>query len=55
MSLCIICGKGEAEVPDRDSGSSRNKLCVECHAKRLRGDMGHILRVEQKRRQERNG
>jgi len=50
MSNCIICGTREATIPDRNSGSSRKKLCHFCHAERLKGDIRHILAVEMKRR-----
>jgi hypothetical protein len=49
MSLCIICHEKEATVPDRDSGSSRNKLCTDCHAARLRGDIKYILALHKKK------
>lgn len=52
MSLCIICYTREATIPDRNSGSSRKRLCHQCHAQRLAGDIRHILKVEQQRRQE---
>jgi hypothetical protein len=53
MSMCIICNHREATIPDRDSGSSRKKLCHVCHAERLKGDIRYILQVEKKRRLER--
>jgi cytochrome c553 len=52
MSLCIICHTHDATVPDRDSGSSKKRLCSACHAERLKEDLRHILKVETKRRQE---
>jgi hypothetical protein len=53
MSLCIICHTHDATIPDRDSGSSRKKLCANCHAERLKGDLRRILQIERKRRLER--
>ena len=47
---CIICREKEATVPDRDSGSSRKKLCADCHANRLKNDFINITLVERKRR-----
>lgn len=57
MSKCIICGTRPRQVPDRNSGSLRptKKICRECHADRLRGDMRHILNVEAQREHERSG
>jgi hypothetical protein len=48
MSKCIKCGEAEATVPDRDSGSNRKRLCGNCHAKRLRGDLAYILALKKK-------
>jgi|AMWB02.1.fsa_nt_gi hypothetical protein len=52
MSLCIVCHKKVATIPDRYSGSSRKKLCPECHAERLKDDLRYIIAVETKRKQE---
>ena len=43
MSKCIICHERDAIIPDRESGSSRKRVCGECHAERLRGDLEYIL------------
>lgn len=53
MSLCIICHTKDATIPDRDSGSSRKKLCGDCHAERLKEDLRRILAIERRRRLER--
>lgn len=53
MSKCIICGEKEATVPDRNTLSSRKKVCKDCHAARLRGDLVHILAVERRRKEPR--
>ncbi len=45
--MCEICGKNPATVPDRNRpGRLVNRLCGECHAKRLRGDMRFVLGVQ---------
>lgn len=43
MSKCIICGEKEATVPDRNTLSSRKKVCKDCHAERLKDDLVYIL------------
>ena len=44
--MCEICGKNPAEVPDRERmGRPINRICRECHAKRLREDMGVVVVV----------
>lgn len=51
VKLCIICGKNEATIPDRNQnniGRLINKICKYCHAERLKGDVQNIL---QKHRQ----
>jgi hypothetical protein len=53
MGLCIICHTKDATTPDRDSGSSRKKLCSDCHAERIKGDLRRILMIERRRRLER--
>lgn len=43
--LCILCRVNEAQVPDRERmGAPVKRVCRECHADRLRGDMIAILR-----------
>ena len=47
---CIICGINEATVPDRYTGGRLiNRICSECHAKRLQKDMQHIVDLHTKR------
>jgi hypothetical protein len=37
---CILCGVNEAQVPDRERmGRSIKRVCRQCHADRLKGDM----------------
>ena len=50
MAKCIICGQKEATIPDRDSFSSRKKLCADCHGIRLKNDLLNIMDVERRRR-----
>ena len=45
MSKCIRCHAREAVLPDRYSMSPRKKICRECHADRLKGDLKVILRA----------
>jgi hypothetical protein len=40
---CIICGKREATVPDRNQMSRKKRLCSQCHSDRLRTDLTNIL------------
>ncbi len=41
---CIICHTRKAEVPDRERmGRPIKRLCIKCHADRLRGDIKNIL------------
>ena len=48
-SKCIICHDRTAELPDRYSGSSRKKVCRECHAKRLQQDLAAIFKRDQQK------
>jgi hypothetical protein len=42
--LCIICREKPAEVPDRNQmGRPIKRVCRECHAARLRGDLKRIM------------
>lgn len=44
----IVCKEREAEVPDRNKmGSLKKRVCRECHAERLKGDLKHILKVHE--------
>lgn len=43
--LCEICHARPAEVPDRNRmGRPVKRICRECHALRLAGDLKEILR-----------
>lgn len=49
--MCEICGKNPAEVPDRERmGRPINRICGECHAKRLKTDMAQSLFMQKKAR-----
>lgn len=50
QKLCIVCGKGPREVPDRDSGSNVKKVCRQCHGKRLQNDLRTIIAHAQNQR-----
>ena len=48
---CIICGKKEATIPDRNEyPSRRKKICVDCHSDRLRHDFIDVLEAEKRRK-----
>ena len=50
MKMCIICKRRPAKVPDRMTmGRYIKRVCSECHAERLRGDLREIIKVEAKR------
>jgi hypothetical protein len=51
MSLCIVCHEKKATVPDRETMSSRNKICADCHAARLCGDLKHVLALHKKKKE----
>jgi len=54
MSLCKICRKNKATVPDRNHGNIgrlRFEVCGQCHADRLRNDLIDIMIVERRRRE----
>lgn len=57
MSKCILCREREAVVPDRYGDLRRKRVCRECHAGRLRGDLAEVLRIfeEKKARREAEG
>ncbi len=43
MKKCIVCGENPAEVPDRaQMGRPINRVCRECHVKRLHYDLQRI-------------
>ncbi len=42
---CVVCKTNEATVPDRnDEPRYRIRVCADCHAGRLSGDMREITR-----------
>ena len=44
LVLCIVCSERPATVPDRETmGRPIKKVCGQCHAARLRGDMHRIM------------
>ncbi len=51
MAKCIICGERPSAVPDRNTLSSRKKICTKCNAERLRDDLRYVLTVEKKRKE----
>ena len=54
--MCEICHKNPATVPDRERmGRPINRICLECHAKRLKTDMALALFMQNKRREQPNG
>lgn len=54
-SKCIVCHERPAAVPDRNTMSLRKRVCRECHAARLAGDLRHVLEVHAKRKASREG
>jgi hypothetical protein len=52
VKMCVLCHQRPAAVPDRERmGKPIKRVCRECHAARLRGDLVEILEVERKRRE----
>lgn len=50
--MCEKCGVNPATVPDRERmGRLINRLCKQCHAERLRGDLVRIMDIEKRRRE----
>lgn len=48
--MCEICHKNPAEVPDRERmGRLINRICLECHTKRLKEDMERSLELQRRR------
>ena len=53
--MCEVCGKNPAEVPDRERmGRPINRICLECHAKRLKMDIVSSMTEQIKRREQPN-
>ena len=51
--MCEVCGKNPAEVPDRERmGRPINRICLECHAKRLKMDIVFSMTVQIIKRRE---
>jgi hypothetical protein len=55
MSKCIICHTNEATIPDRNTMSSRKKICPECHSNRLKNDLIDIMIIEKRRMEKARG
>jgi hypothetical protein len=54
--LCEICDERPAAVPDRERmGRPIKRVCRECHAQRLAGDMREIMRLRKKRAKQSEG
>jgi hypothetical protein len=50
--MCEICRAKPATVPDRERmGRLINRVCSDCHAARLRGDMEYIMAQRDKARE----
>lgn len=48
--VCIVCWQRPPTVPDREGmGRPIKRVCSECHAARLRGDLAYILECERKK------
>jgi len=53
--MCEICHKNPATVPDRERmGRPINRICGECHAKRLKMDIVSSMTEQIKRREQPN-
>ena len=53
--LCVLCHKRPAVLPDRNRmGRPISRICRECQAARLNGDLLHVLEVEHERRERRD-
>lgn len=46
--MCVVCRERPAAVPDRNEGcfARRKKVCRECHASRLAGDLRRVIRAQ---------
>lgn len=56
--MCELCGKKPATVPDRERmGRLINRVCSDCHADRLRGDLHQVMAAHRLReaREDRTG
>lgn len=49
---CNVCWERPAEVPDRNvMGRPIKRVCKQCHAARLAGDLRSILAIQAKRKE----
>lgn len=49
--VCIICHERPPEVPDRaQMGRPIKRVCRQCHAERLRGDVVRVMEDHVKRK-----
>lgn len=50
--LCIVCGERPREVPDRNKQFGRpiERVCRQCHAHRLAGDLRYVFKVHEARK-----
>ena len=48
--LCVVCNKRPAAVPDRNQmGRPILRVCRECHAERLRGDLAYVMKLRERK------
>lgn len=53
---CEVCGERPAAVPDRNRiGRPIKRICRECHAARLRGDLRKVLKAYEQKKNIRPG
>ncbi len=51
---CVVCREREAVLPDRERmGRPVKRICRECHAERLIGDLKHCLDVHNRKKEQR--
>jgi hypothetical protein len=49
--LCVVCRERPAAVPDRNRPwSTQKRVCRQCHAARLIGDLKTVLKEHERRR-----
>jgi cytochrome c553 len=50
MALCSVCHEREAKIPDRNRPTDRTlRICRQCHADRLIGDLKTIMEQTKKK------
>lgn len=55
MSECILCKENKATIPDRNRmGRPIARLCTQCHAARLIGDLEYIIKCRERALQQEN-